>query len=126
MTTVNDIIARAYRKLNISGASEPLDGSQITEGVDAFNDMLFAWKLKSVDVGHTAKAASDAFPLADEFIEGTVYLLASRLAPNYVVPAAFDADDWFRSIQAAYAEIPELTVDAALTRNWPSGDPRYL
>ena len=59
---------------------------------------------------------NDEFPLGSEFLEGTIFLLASRISPDFILPASFDADDWFRGIQAAYATIPTLTVPDALLR----------
>ncbi|WP_306127934.1 hypothetical protein [Roseovarius sp. MMSF_3350] len=123
MATVLDIVTRAYRKINVTAQDEDLNADDISVGVDAFNMMLHAWKLAGVDTEHTDVTSSDTFPLADEYQEGTVYLLASRLSPDYVRPQAFDADDWFRKMQAAYMEISASSVPTSLTRTpsryWP-------
>ena len=116
MTTVLDIVTRAFRKIGVSGEGEALDGEAIAEGVDALNDMMHAWKLRGVNIAHVDLAASDAFTLPQEFNEGTVYLLASRLSPNYETPANFDANDWFKTFQAAYLKIDEATFPSGLTR----------
>ena len=78
--------------------------------------MLAAWKLADVDITHTALALTDTFPIADEYEEGTVYMLAARIAPDFNYPVGFDADDFFRRIQAAYCSLPSLTVPNALLR----------
>ena len=40
MTTVLDIVTRAFRKIGVSGEGEALDGEAIAEGVDALNDSM--------------------------------------------------------------------------------------
>ena len=123
MATVQDIVTRAFRKVGIAAQDEALEAHEIANGVDALNMMIAAWKLAGVDTETTALASADTFPLAAEFEEGTVYLLAERISPDYSRPAMFDADDWFRKIQAAYMQITASTVPTALTRTpsryWP-------
>lgn len=116
MPTMRDIVTRAYRKIGAVATDEPMTADQGETGNDALNAMIFGWKLRGVDTEHTAKALNDAFPLGPEFEEGTVYLLASRLAPDYALPASFDADDWFRTFQAAYVTVPTATIPRALLR----------
>lgn len=110
MTETLAIVTRAYRKLGIAGTGDTLSADELAEGVDALNAMIHAWKLAGVDTEHTTLASNDDFPLASEFEEGTVYLLASRLSPDYMVPASFDADDWFRKFQAAYMTIESVRM----------------
>lgn len=115
MTTTQQIITRAYRKIGAAAKDETLDADDIANGLDALNSMLHAWKLAGVNVGHTDLEASDTFSLDPEYHEGVVYLLAARISPDYMVPAMFDADDWFRKIQAAYLQIePAVIPDGIL------------
>jgi aryl carrier-like protein len=116
MATVQDIVTRAFRKIHVESEDEELQPDTLQRGVDAFNMMLHGWKLRGVDVAHSDLLAADTFPLAPEFQEGTVYVLASRLSPDYTAPANFDADDWFRTIQAAYMTIEPAKMPNALTR----------
>lgn len=116
MATVEDIVTAAFRKIGVVAEDETASDASISNGVDTFNRMLHAWKLRGVDVSHTDLVAADTFPLADEYQEGTIYVLAARLSPDYTVPANFDADDWFRTIQAAYTTIDAATMPRALTR----------
>lgn len=116
MATMRDIAERALRKIGVVAKDEPMGADDASVGVEALNAMLHAWKLAGVDITHTTLDAADAFPLGPEFEEGTTYLLASRLSPDYAAPAGFDADDWFRKIQAAYMEISSVTISTALTR----------
>ena len=116
MATVSDIVTRAFRKIGVGVEDEDLAAASLANGVEAFNMMTHAWKLAGVDLSHSDLASGDTFPYADEYQEGFVYLLASRLAPDYEVPANFDADDWFRKFQAANMSITAATISTALTR----------
>ena len=115
MTTVNDIVTRALKKIGVVARDEAPEAYDIAEGVVAFNSMVHAWKLRGADFEHTDAAASDPFPFDPEFEEGTVYILASRLSPDYMIPPSFDADDWFRTFQAAKTTIPDSVLETALT-----------
>lgn len=117
MTTVRDIIERAYRKIGVVAQDEPMQAEQASTGLSAFNEMVSAWALYGITLSpaFTDAALADAFPLADKFREGTIYLLASRLAPEWKEPTAFDADDFFRRVQAAYMVIAEAEIDRNLS-----------
>lgn len=117
MATVRDICVRALRKIGASDAA--VDGQDISDALDTFNDMVHGWKILGADVEHVTQDLNDTFALADEFIEGTVYVLASRLSPDYEIPPQFDSDGWFRAIQAHYTTIKPVTFDAGL-KNLPS------
>ena len=125
MATMLKIVERAFRKIAISGVGEALEADSIAEGLDALNMMLHAWKLRGVDIQHDTLEATDDFPLEPEFEEGTVYLLAERLNPNYSSPPRFDANDWFRGFQAVYAKSRTVTIPSGL-RNMPSQRRRYI
>lgn len=114
MTTVSKIVTKALQKIGVASASQPVSATDLNDGIDALNMMLSAWKLAGVDTLHTVLVATDTFPLAAEFEEGTVYVLASRLSTDYEAPQGFDADDWFRKIQAAYLVINDVKMPSAL------------
>jgi len=120
MTLTLDIVTRAYRKLGIGAEGEALNADALADGITALNSMMHAWKLRGVSLTHADLEASDAFSLGPEFEEGTIYLLASRLSPDYETPAMFDADDWFRGIQAAYAVARVVVMPPGLLRT-PTG-----
>lgn len=116
MATVADIVTRALRKIGVVAKDETASSADMADGVDAFNMMVHAWELAGVDLSHTDKISTDTFPFADAYQEGFVYLLASRLSPDYTLPQTFDADDWFRKFQAANMTITASTISTALTR----------
>lgn len=110
MTDVSTVCNRALRKVGITAIDEVANADQIGNAVDTLNMMLAAWELAGVDVTHSALASSDDFPLDAKYEEGTVYMLASRLSPDYQIPPSFDADDFFRKIQAAYLVIDKVEL----------------
>lgn len=116
MTSTLEIVSRAYRKVGILAHGVELTADEIADGVDALNAMIHGWKLRAADTSHTNLAATDTFPLGPEYEEGTVYLLASRLAPDYSIPQAFDADDWFRTFQAALHTPLTVAMPKSLTQ----------
>ena len=115
MTTVNDIVTQAFKKVGIVAYDEDMDAAQAQIGLDAFNNMVSAWPLYGSDVLHTDAALADAFPLKDSYREGVVYMLGARLAPNWSMPVGFDQDDFFRKIQADSMVVDEATFEAGLT-----------
>lgn len=116
MTTVRDVIQRAFRKVGILAHDEDLEGADSQNGLDAFNELLHGFSARGVDLTYTDLDFEDTFPLADKYREGVVYLLADRISPEYALPVGFDADDWFRTIQAGYATDQEQTIPNALLR----------
>lgn len=115
MTTVRDIITRAYRKIGVVAMGEAVPADEMQHGVDVFNDMLWGWKPRGVDIQHEGLDASDDFALDRQFHEGAVYVLASRLSPDFSAPQGFDADDWFRALQAAFIVIDKVNFPETLT-----------
>lgn len=116
MPTMMDIVTRAYRKIGVSAIDETLTADEAQHGLDALNAMMHGWALRGVDITHTDKAADDPFPLASAYVEGTVFLLASHLSPDYMVPVTFNADEWWRSFQAHNMTIDEVTIPNGLLR----------
>lgn len=116
MTTALQMVERAFRKITVKAEDEGLTADQLAHGLDCLNLMLHGWELWSIDTNHVDLAAADTFPLAARYEEGTVYLLADRISPDYSAPANFNADDFLRRIQAAYMVIPEATMPRALLR----------
>lgn len=116
MATMQDIVERAYRKIGVVAADEPMTADQGSSGIDALNMMIQQWKLRGIAITYSDLTLSDTFPLEAKFEEGTVYLLAQRMAPDNAKAAQFDADDWFRAIQASYLVIDPVVMPTALTR----------
>lgn len=129
MTTARDLVTRAFRKLGVVADDEPMTADQAEHGLNVLNDMIAAWRLDSVDVSVSELALDDTYPLGREYNEGTIYLLASRLSSDYIVPAGFDADAFFRKIQANNTSVGTTYLQRALThmpsRYWRNRRVRY-
>lgn len=119
MATVNDIVTRAYRKIGIVAHDEAMTSDQGASGLSAFNEMLSAWALDGITITYSDLALTDTFPLADKYREGVIYLLASRITPEFAMPVGFDPSDFFRKIQASYMAISAATIPSPLL-NTPS------
>lgn len=116
MATMQDIVTRAFRKIGVVAGDEPMNADQGAAGIEALNMMIHQWKLRGIAITYSDLTLADAFPLLPQFEEGTVYLLASRLAPDNAAAAQFDADDWFRAIQNSYLVIDAAAMPSAIMR----------
>lgn len=128
MATVSDLVTAALRKIGVVAEDETASADAMSNGVDTLNRMIHGWELRGVDLSWTDQVSTDTFALADQYHEGIVYLLAQRLSPDFEVPAAFDADDWFRTFQAANITVTAATIPTALSRmpsqHWPKSNLR--
>jgi len=115
MTTVSDIVARAFGKARIVGYGRTPPADYAASGLEDFNSMMHSLALRSTDTTHTNLSLADNFPLDEKFEEGIVYMLAQRLAHDVAFPVGFDADAFFREIQAAYHVGVEMSVPSALS-----------
>lgn len=116
MTTALQMVERAFRKIGVKAEDEGLTADQVAHGLDCLSVMLSGWELFSIDVGVSDLSAASVFPLERKFEEGTVYLLAERISPDYSVPRTFDTDEFLRRIQAAYMVIDEAAMPRTILR----------
>ena len=116
MPTMQDIVSRAFRKIGVVAEDEPMTADQGASGMVSLNMMIHQWKLRGIAITYSDLTLADTFPLLPQFEEGTVYLLAQRIAPDNATVAQFDADDWFRAIQNSYLVIDAIAMPTALTR----------
>ena len=123
MALTSDIVKAALEEIRVVAQDDSASSIEMSKGVERLNRMIHAWKLAGVDVSHTDLEANDTFALDPEYEEGTIYLLAERLSHSYRRPPSFDADDFFRKIQAAYMTVTAVTLPTALTQlpsqYWP-------
>ena len=113
MATVRDIVERAYRKIGVVSDEEPMTAAQAANGLTAFNMMMHGLELHGVNVLHVEATLPDQFALFPKFEEATVYMLASRVAPDNSFPAP-DADSYYRALQAAYYQLPKSEMPCGL------------
>lgn len=107
MSTMNDIVTAALKRLRVINPRSTPDGVAGSDGLSALNRMMHSWRGLGVDTDHETLAAADQFPLDEEHEQGTIALLARRLASDYgmEVPAdvAIDADLGWTALQAEFA-----------------------
>lgn len=107
MTTARDIVEQAYRKIGVVASDEAMTADQAANGLIALNNMMHGWAVSGVDVLHSDLLSGSEFPLLPRFREGTVYMLAARIAPEYGL-GAMDAGEFMRGLQAHYMRIPQM------------------
>lgn len=116
MSSSNDIVKRALKRLGVLAPGEDMDAADGADGNAALNAMIASWQNDGVDV-------SSDVPLPSRHEEGIVALLAVRLAPDYgkVPPAQVlsDAEKGWDSLLAEYIRPPDAQFDTALL-NMPS------
>lgn len=115
--TVRSMVEEAYRLLGAVAHDDAMTADQGQSGLTSYNAMIHAWELDGITLSpaFSDQALDDDFPLADKYREGTTYLLASRISPKFMAPAAFDADAFFRKMQSEMVPVSDATFDDALT-----------
>jgi hypothetical protein len=120
------IVEAAYRKIGVVGHGMDATAEQIAAGAQAFNLMIQGWRLEGIDfwlapdVDPLARlddyALTEEAPVPSAFLEGTIYSLAARLAPEYSMQVQFDEDAFKRRMQAALIKVPTVEIDRTLQR----------
>lgn len=110
MTTCRDIVQRAYRKIGVVASDEPMTADQGAIGMDALNMMLSGLALDGIDVAWSDQTLSEEFAMDAPFHEGIVYMLASRIAPDFSVQG-FDPAAFRRRLAAAFLIVPDVQLD---------------
>jgi hypothetical protein len=120
MATVRDIVERALRKIGVVAIDEAMTADQAQIGLDALNMMMAALELDGIDVAWIEAELPDQFAMEPKFHEGLVYMLASRLAPDFSFPS-FDESRFKRGLSAAYLIVPDAVIDRTLIRPYRYG-----
>jgi hypothetical protein len=120
-TTANDIVTRALKRLRVVNPRETVEAVIASEGLQALNDMMHAWKAAGVDVDHETMAATDDFTLDEEHVQATVALLAVRLAGDHGMEVeagiARDAEMGWEGLEAEFFPAADRAdIDLALAR----------
>ena len=115
MATARDLVERAYRKIGIVATDEAMTADQASVGMDALNMMMHGLVLEGIDVGYSDLLLAEQFSLDARFDEGIVYMLASRLAPDFSRPG-FDERRFKQGLANAFLIVPDAEIDTALRR----------
>lgn len=116
MATARDIVTRALRKRRILAVGQSPEASELADGLSDLNDMLSAWRIDGIDIGHVTLAASDTLDVPDDHILTIVLSLAERMSDygGQMDPADIvTAEQGRRALQAQYFHIGELSCEGA-------------
>lgn len=121
MPTASETVTRALRKLAVVQQDDPIDPWQVNTGVEALNGLMASWEANGMTYVHTALAHDDALTTPAKLDDAIVYLLAEKLAPEYLTPppSARDLLTARQQVGANYLTIAAATIPAGL-RNLPS------
>lgn len=118
MPTVAQTVNRAARIAGVVGTGTNLSAEDMDWGIDLLNDMLHAWALDGMDLGHSTVAHSDTLYVDDAYVKGIKYSLAVEMAEekgtdisNRAVAIAIEEQN---RIRAALCDIDVLTLDDAI------------
>lgn len=113
MATCRDLVERAYRKIGVVATDESMTADQAAVGMDALNMMMHALVLDGIDTGYSDLELADQFSLDARFDEGIVYMLASRLAPDFARPG-FDERRFRQGMANAFLIVPDAEIDTGI------------
>tara|TARA_R110002153_G_C13303360_1_gene495848 strand:+ start:174 stop:1004 length:831 start_codon:yes stop_codon:yes gene_type:complete len=84
METAADVIKSALQELLVQASESPLEPSEYQDGIKYLNRMMAGYSVKGINLGYT-KVTNIADPITvdDGALEGIVFNLALKLAPQY-------------------------------------------
>lgn len=118
MATTSDIVTRAMRSLRLLSSGEEPTADEMSDGIVAFNDMLFAWRIEGLDIAHVTLDENDTIDVPEDHL-GTLRLaLAARIGGEYGGElTAYDQmvlDEGMKALRAYYLNLAELVPDNPL------------
>jgi hypothetical protein len=118
MLTVAQLINRSARIAGVVGTGTNLSAEDQDWGIDLLNDMLHAWAIDGMDLGHATVAANDSLYVDDAYVKGVKYSLAVEMAEekgtdisNRAVAIALEEQG---RIRAALCDIDIMRMDDAI------------
>lgn len=127
MTTANDVIFAALRKLRVVDAQGTVEPSQFVTACELMNDMLTRWEADGTAMGWAnVSAPEDVCNFPDENKLAVVYNLALFLAPEYgkqIEPAMASAAVAMKAAleRDVFAANPIHSIIDVPVSNGPSG-----
>lgn len=115
MTTVLDIVNRAFRKIGVKAEDEQLTADQLAYGVETLGAMLQGLTLSDSTITLPTITATYPFPMEAKYEEAVMMMLAARLAQDYERPM-FDASHYERLVMAGLLTLNPSRMPLALTR----------
>jgi hypothetical protein len=120
--TAQTLVSDALRWLGAIDGDETASATELTQGLDALNGMMFAFGPRGIAYAHTTLAATDTVNVPDEQIRNVMFMLANELAPEYEIALneqrAMQINDAMRQLEAAYFFPVAAASDEALRPRW--------
>ena len=116
MATARDIVTRALRKRRVIAVGVSPDAAEMTDGISDLNDMLSAWRIDGIDIGHITVVEGDTLDVPDDHLLTIVLSLAERMTDYGGQMEASDiitADKGRDALRAQYFTIGTLTCETA-------------
>lgn len=115
MATAQQTITRALRMVGVLADGQTPTASQSDDALESLNEMLYAWRDRGVDLGHSALELASEIPYQDDHLACIRYSLAVEIAEDYGRPAPqgvqFRQQQLFQALQAQYCVPPLITTD---------------
>jgi hypothetical protein len=122
MTTAQDLIDSSAKQAGILAEGQSLEGGINTDALNRLNRMLDRWQNDGIDLGLSNLAASDTIYVDDADEEAIELNLTLRLMVRHrrpISPGLSQAGQTaLTELQAKYANITEMSLDNALTRDY--------
>ena len=118
MAVTSDIVTRAMRSLRLLSSGEEPTADEMSDGIIALNDMLFAWRIEGLDIAHISLAENDTIDVPEDHL-GTIRLaLAARIGGEYGAELTpYDQmalDEGMKALRAYYLNLSDLVPDNPL------------
>jgi hypothetical protein len=115
MATAQETINRALRMTGVLADGQTATASQSADALNALNEMLYAWRDRGVDLGHSALGLGDEIPYQDDHLACIRYSLAVEISGDFGRPASQDIQyrqqQLFLALQAQYCNPPMMSTD---------------
>jgi hypothetical protein len=119
MATALDVITRSLRKLKVYAAGEDPSSEDADDCLVSLNEMLHAWALDGIGLGHVTLVLTDTLDVPDDHLETIRLSLAERVQGDYgatLAPAdVYAADKGRAALRAIYFDIDELGSEQPLS-----------
>lgn len=123
---VSEIVTQALAKLGVVQHGAAPTADEMASGVRAFNAMVAGWALDGINLwlapdqdalaDYQGRTATEESGIPSAFVEGAVFCLASRLAPEYDKAISWAEGPFLRRMRAALLVVPKMQVDAPMVR----------
>ena len=115
MATAQETINRALRMTGVLADGETATAAQSVDALNVLNEMLYAWRDRGVDLGHSALELGDTIPYQDDHLAAIRYSLAVEISGDFGRPASQDIQyrqqQLFLALQAQYCTPPMMATD---------------